>query len=97
MRQGTNYLTMKITVLGANCSMGCMYAETTACICKCNRESHGILTQNRYIPIKCSPAAEKRCKEGNESGACQCACAGMNHGIYQHIPNFEEIKITSYV
>lgn len=88
---------MKITIRGTNCSMGCMYAETDACQCKCNRAMHGILAENRYIPAKCSPAAEKRCKEGNESGGCECACEGMNHGIYKHIENFDQIKITTYV
>lgn len=89
---------MKITIQGSQCSMGCMYAETDICKCKCNRATHGILAVDRYIPIKCSPAAEKRCKEGNgKEEDCVCSCGGVNHGIYKHIENFEVIKITSYV
>lgn len=87
---------MKITMLGAQCSMGCMYAETTACQCSCKGATHGIMAQKHFVAVKCSPAAEKRCKEGNETGACECACGGVNHGIYQTIPNFEEVKITYY-
>jgi hypothetical protein len=54
------------------------------------------MAQKHFVAIKCSPAAEKRCKEGNETGACECACGGVNHGVYQHIPHFEEVKITYY-
>lgn len=88
---------MKISIQGSQCSLGCMYAETAVCQCKCNRGTHGILVENRYVPVKCSPSAEQRCKEGNESGSCKCACGGMNHGIYTHIENFDDIKITTYV
>lgn len=88
---------MKITFLGTKCSLACMMAETDACVCKCGRASHGILVEKPVlVAAKCSPAAEKRCKEGNESGACKCACDGANHGVYKHIENFGEVKITMY-
>lgn len=88
---------MKITIQGSTCSLGCMYAETSACQCKCGRATHGVLAPKKeYVSVKCSPAAEKRCKEGNEDGSCKCACGGVNHGIYQFIPDFASVKITHY-
>lgn len=55
---------------------------------------HGLFVE-KPEPAKCSPAAEKRCKEGNESGACECACGGANHGIYKHLPDFDlTVEIT---
>lgn len=81
------------------CSLVCSYATGSAegCQCQCKGSMHGALADKPAEPqvIKCSPAAEKRCKEGNEDGACQCACGGINHGIYQHIADFEStVRIT---
>lgn len=88
---------MKIVISGTQCSMGCAYAETKACQCSCKGVTHGAFVEKpKLVAIKCSPAAEKRCKEGNETGECACACGGINHGVYKHISNFEDIKITHY-
>jgi hypothetical protein len=78
--------------------MGCMYAEgpISLCQCSCKGETHGAVAQKHIHAVKCSPAAEKRCKEGNESGACQCACGGINHGLYETIEDFSTVKITQY-
>ena len=83
------------------CSLACAYAEcdVSTCQCKCNGTMHGMSAPKKpeLVAIKCSPAAEKRCKEGNKSGVCKCACGGINHGIYQHITDFEStVRITHY-
>lgn len=90
---------MKITISGTSCSMGCMYAEgpVSLCHCSCKGVTHGIISQAHLRAVKCSPAAEKRCKEGNETGACECACGGVNHGVYKGIENFDSIVIREYV
>lgn len=82
----------------AGCSIACLYAETDKCQCSCNGATHGACVKKaKPVAVKCSPAAEKRCKEGNESGECKCACGGINHGIYKHIPDFEStVKITHF-
>jgi hypothetical protein len=89
---------MKIVIEGIACSMGCVYAEgpVSLCECSCGGKTHGQFSENTVRAVRCSPAAERRCKEGNETGACQCACNGTNHGIYQLIPDFASVKITHY-
>lgn len=85
-----NYL--KIT----NCSLGCMYAEGSldTCKCSCGGFTHGILAAKQvHVAAKCSPAAEVRCKSGLEGGECRCACKGVNHAIYQHIQDFDSVRI----
>ena len=89
---------MKISIAGTTCSMGCAYAEgpISFCLCSCEGRGHGYFSQQHLHAAKCSPAAEKRCKEGNEDGSCKCACGGTNHGVYQEIPQFETIRISHY-
>lgn len=77
--------------------MGCAYATgpISKCLCPCGGKTHGLFAG---VPIaaKCSPAVEKRCKAGNEDGACRCACKGVNHGLYRVIEDFDAIKINHY-
>lgn len=80
--------------------MGCAHAESPigTCLCACDGAKHGHFSNKPpELAVKCSPAAEKRCKEGNEDGECHCACGGINHGLYKHIANFDSIKINHYV
>lgn len=80
----------------SGCSMGCLYATgpIDKCLCPCGGASHGLMAEHQHpVAVKCSPAAEKRCKSGEEGGECKCACGGMNHGLYQGIG---ELKITEY-
>lgn len=85
---------MKIT----NCSIGCMFAEgaIAECQCQCAGVTHGLLA-NRPVSAKCTPAAEMRCKSGEEKGECKCACEGINHALYRNIAEFEHIHITGMV
>lgn len=74
--------------------MGCMYATgpIDKCLCTCKGSMHAMMV-HAPVALKCSPSVEKRCKAGNESGECRCACGGVNHGLYSEIKNFEDIKI----
>ncbi len=83
---------MKVT----NCSMGCMYATgpISKCLCNCKGEMHALMA-NRPIKAECSPAVEKRCKAGVEGGECQCACGGVNHGLYGAV-DFSKVVIHEY-
>ncbi len=83
------------------CTLPCAYAlsDTGLCTCPCGGKYHGLLSNRpQIVPLKkCSPAAEKRCKAGNEDGSCACACGGDNHGIYKHIADFENtVRVSHY-
>lgn len=88
---------MKITITGVDCTMGCLYAESpiSLCLCRCGGKVHGQLAANRIEAVKCSPAAETRCKAGEEDGPCACACNGINHGLYRN-KEIEGLKISHY-
>lgn len=75
--------------------MGCLYAygPIDTCHCTCAGETHGLMGATIVVPVKCSPAAEIRCKSGVEGGVCDCACAGQNHALYAGI---EDYKITTF-
>lgn len=75
--------------------MGCLYAigPIDKCLCSCDGDKHGLLSGKITLPAKCSPAAEIRCKSGQEGGECHCACGGQNHAIYAGIENY---KITMF-
>lgn len=77
--------------------MGCMYATgpISKCLCACGGKMHALMA-NRPVAIKCSPPVEKRCKAGLEGGECQCACKGVNHGLYRTIEDFSAITINEY-
>lgn len=83
---------MKVT----NCSMGCMYATgpIAKCLCQCGGSMHAMMVEAPK-QVKCSPAVEKRCKAGEEGGACTCACGGLNHGLYGSV-DFSKVKINEY-
>lgn len=75
--------------------MGCMYAEGSIekCQCACKGSMHALMVPHLKA-AKCSPAAEARCKAGQEDGECQCGCKGVNHGLYRGIENFETVRIS---
>lgn len=76
--------------------MGCMYATgpISKCLCQCKGEMHAMMVEAPK-QVKCSPAVEKRCKAGEEGGACTCACGGLNHGLYGSV-DFSKVKINEY-
>lgn len=84
---------MKVT----NCSMGCMYATgpIDKCLCSCKGAMHAMMVQ-KTDKVACTPSVSARCMSGQEDGDCQCACGGLNHGLYREIENFDHVLITTY-